>query len=208
MFTKVDPGDNTYTTLQLPNPPSPFNIFSQIISNDLISKIVASVDPCEWVISTVGRNKVTSTDDNIKIALAIEIYLISTGSQGRLLRRAIPDALSHLNQVRKPDLGINKIERIISTFTINSCFFADLSTNFQNLVRLLGLYVCGDDKLYHYTAEELRSPENLLVWDLGWSNYSHHWKFMIPMHSSSKQILVGARLLPQHMLHTMSRWSM
>lgn len=94
--------------------------------------------------------------------LAIKVYIQCTMEEERAalsgrrpLRSHIEEALDHFSKLVGKEnikIGISIIESLLSRFLFSKEYFDDISAGFLSFVRNLGEFVCGDEKLAHFTG--------------------------------------------------------
>lgn len=77
----------------------------------------------------------------------------SNADQGNLrpLRAAVKETLDFFKAIG-PLKSLDTLEFLLPRYLIPIKLLGELSSNFRNIFRSIGRYICGDEKLYHFTG--------------------------------------------------------
>ena len=72
----------------------------------------------------------------------------------RPLRDNLQEALDYFKEIdSRLSIGRSHLDLLLPRYTVPEELLENLSINFQSILISLGRFVCGDEKLYHFTGE-------------------------------------------------------
>lgn len=186
--------------------PCLLRIFLRFVTPDLVKIILQNLDPSNLAMDKSRGLYLKPTTDMYYETLAISIRIqglqnrpIWNKENKRPLRDAVIEARDHFKETfpRVEPLAINKALKLMACALIKKEYFEELSNNFQSLVRSLGEYVAGDEKLLHFTGNSgdirlvLSKPDRVGLWfyelAMPLSN-GRSYMLYIRLHSANKAV--------------------
>eukprot|EP01039_Chlorochromonas_danica_P011655 gene11655-13071_t len=142
------------------------SIFLKFLSIDLLTAIWNEKRNGDWTYHHNGCKTINHGyfPKNLKMKfLAVKVRLfglhhvpLEHEEHGRPLREDITEAIHHFKESFPnvdPPPGILITELLMSRFLVSKEYYDQLSQNFQSIVRQVGEFVAGDEKLFEYKGE-------------------------------------------------------
>lgn len=185
-FTIAEDRDATSTaTLVFDRDTQISEIFCHFMTEDLLRNVWESMDREDLTVGSKSNHRcINKGKFSMKLLYTyFAVYIRILGHQNApqennpgvtILRGNIMDALAHFAGRCRGDksrlIGINTVEVLIARFNIDSAFFPALSKNWQSVLRTLGQFLAGDEKLLHFTGNsgDIRAipskPDRIGLW--------------------------------------------
>jgi hypothetical protein len=171
------------------------DIFLHLITPQLLNKCISNLSKDKLI---MGKKHPWVINYTVKIgflllAIMIRIYglqnrPLQNTKNDRPLRANISEAITHFLQLN-PSLSfpsMSVLEKLMSIPLFTYHYFEEISLNCQSVVRHLGEYVAGDEKLFHFTGDSgdirlvLTKPDRIGLW---------FYQLCAPLHNGASFLL-------------------
>jgi hypothetical protein len=154
-------------------------IFLKIFSPQFLTQLIQSVDPTQLTIDKKRAKALHLTHKLIygTFAVIIRIQGIHNAPKRNTqnyhpLKEAVEEARTHFSELHPlfRNFGINHILKVIALGLLSGNISDALSLQFQDLVKHVGEYVAGDEKLLHFTGNSgdirkvVSKPDRVGLW--------------------------------------------
>lgn len=158
------------------------SIFTHFVTDHIMDTLMSNFDTDKLVMK---KRKHTNTFQHMRLkmtdmyqALAVQIRIIglqvhtheNTHNVNPLQAR-VKEAIEHCrNNLQLPCASRDTIEKLLANMLLTEEYVDELSDNFQSVIRHLGQYVAGDEKLFHFTGESgnvrlvISKPDKVGLW--------------------------------------------
>jgi hypothetical protein len=152
------------------------DIFMHYLPLAFVTQIVNDINPNVWI---RGGKRIISKLSYVYQTMAIYIWLVGSqirspiGTNHDVLSQAIQVARNALGKEKTP--GIDIVKRIIANVHITHSYFPQLNQHFCAIVRELGEFVAGDEKLLHFTGDSIFIRKVVRIIPKSVGSGSSHW---------------------------------